>query len=193
MRERYTTWQIFLQASFRISLKTVNTLVQALGDGTSSGVGVRTERDEDRDFCAALYASVRSVEMEAVAWSNELKAAFLLSQYELQRDHYHTHYVGAYFLIIESDNLAIGRIYVHLTETELRLMDIALVEPARGYGTGSRLIGRLVAFADATRRCVTLHVEPDNPAQRLYARMGFTLVEHRGPYDFLRRDPPISS
>jgi len=30
-----------------------------------------------------------------------------------------------------------------------------------------------------------LHVEPDNPAQRLYQRLGFRLIENRGVYDFL--------
>jgi len=30
-----------------------------------------------------------------------------------------------------------------------------------------------------------LHGEPDNPAQRLYQRLGFRLIEHRGVYDFL--------
>jgi ribosomal protein S18 acetylase RimI-like enzyme len=38
---------------------------------------------------------------------------------------------------------------------------------------------------------VTLHVEPNNPAQRLYQRLGFTLIEQRGVYDFLGWSAPL--
>jgi ribosomal protein S18 acetylase RimI-like enzyme len=36
---------------------------------------------------------------------------------------------------------------------------------------------------------VTLHVEPLNPAQRLYRRLGFRLLEDRGVYHFLEWRP----
>jgi hypothetical protein len=36
---------------------------------------------------------------------------------------------------------------------------------------------------------VTIHVEANNPARSLYARLGFEMIESRGVYDFLRARP----
>jgi hypothetical protein len=33
---------------------------------------------------------------------------------------------------------------------------------------------------------VTIHVEKNNPAMRLYRRLGFTAVEDKGVYDLMR-------
>ena len=33
---------------------------------------------------------------------------------------------------------------------------------------------------------MTVHVEKNNPARALYARLGFAIVEDRGVYDLLR-------
>ena len=64
-------------------------------------------------------------------------------------------------------------------------MDIALVGGERNQGIGSRLVLALQAEAKQRGVDLTLHVEPGNPAQRMYQRMGFQLIENRGVYDFL--------
>ena len=58
---------------------------------------------------------------------------------------------------------------------------------ARGRGIGTALLARLLSFADALALPVTLHVEPFNPALRMYVRCGFAPVEIRGIYQFMRR------
>jgi ribosomal protein S18 acetylase RimI-like enzyme len=66
-------------------------------------------------------------------------------------------------------------------------MDIALLPAYRGQGIGTRLLDALLAQAQGAP--VTLHVEPLNPAQRLYRRLGFRLLEDRGVYHFLEWRP----
>ena len=51
------------------------------------------------------------------------------------------------------------------------LVYIAVHGSQRGKGVGQQLIER--AF-EATEGDIALHVEPDNPARRLYERLGFT-------------------
>jgi imidazolonepropionase-like amidohydrolase len=51
------------------------------------------------------------------------------------------------------------------------------------------LIARLLAEATAAGLPVTIHVERENPALRLYARLGFRLAEDKGVYLFLERPP----
>jgi len=142
--------------------------------------------DSDHDFLRALYAEVRAGELAPVPWPAEAKTAFLAEQADLQHRHYVANYPGADLLVIEDEaSSPIGRIYVYRSKGEIRLMDIALLPAWRNRGIGSSLVGELMQEARSTGSSLTLHVEPNNPAQRLYARLGFQLIEHRGVYDFL--------
>ncbi len=78
---------------------------------------------------------------------------------------------------------------MHETAAEFRLMDIALIPQERGKGIGTPIVVKLLESAARRGIPVTLHVEPDNPAQRMYARLGFHLIEERGAYHFLRWEP----
>ena len=118
-------------------------------------------------------------------WSHQRKREFLASQFALQHDHYAKVYVGADFLLVQHDDEPIGRVSVYRSPAQIRLMDIALVELWRARGIGSALLAELMDEARETGSELTLHVEPENPAQRLYRRLGFRLIEHRGVYDFL--------
>jgi len=132
---------------------------------------------------------VRAEELAPVPWPEAAKLAFLAEQSDLQHRHYVANYPGADLLLIESDSIPIGRIYVYRSAREIRLMDIALVPDWRNRGIGTRLLRELMAEARSTGSSLTLHVEPTNPAQRMYQRLGFRLIEQRGVYDFLGWDP----
>jgi ribosomal protein S18 acetylase RimI-like enzyme len=55
---------------------------------------------------------------------------------------------------------------------------------ARGQGIGAALLRDVLADAAPSGRNVTIHVEKNNPARTLYARLGFTILdEDRGAYD----------
>lgn len=157
--------------------------------GRVAGISFRVVVEADHPFLRDLYAHVRSAELAPVPWPEEAKRAFLNEQFDLQHQHYVKNYPGADLLVIQKDAVPIGRVYVYRTEREMRLMDIALVPEQRGRGIGSALLQELMAEARATKRELTLHVEPDNPAQHLYQRLGFHLIENRGVYDFLGWKP----
>ena len=92
--------------------------------------------------------------------------------------------------LLEYGGEPFGRVYLYASADEFRLMDIALLPDWRGRGIGQELLRALMRVAAAQSRRITLHVEPNNPAQRLYARLGFELVEDRGVYHFLGWTPP---
>jgi len=158
-------------------------------EGRPEGVTFRPVGEADHPFLRDLYASVRAAELAPVPWPDAAKRAFLDEQFELQHQHYVKNYPGADLLMVEKDSVPIGRIYVYRTPAEIRLMDIALIPEWRGQGIGSALLHELMDEARATQCELTLHVEPDNPAQRLYQRLGFRLIEQRGVYDFLGWNP----
>ena len=149
--------------------------------------------EADLAFVYALYAQVRAAELAPVPWPQHAKDAFLAEQATLQHRHYVANYPGADLLVIEDGSGPIGRVYVYRAPTEIRIMDIALLPDRRNHGIGTKLLHEVLDEARATGSRVTLHVEPDNPAQRIYHRLGFQLIEHRGVYDFLGWDPPAPS
>jgi GNAT superfamily N-acetyltransferase len=123
-----------------------------------------------------------------VPWSEGEKAAFLRVQFDAQHTWYREQYAGATFDVVLVDGEPVGRLYVHRGETEIRIMDIALLPSNRGSGIGSSLLHDLFAEADAAGKSVTIHVERLNPALQLYERLGFSLaVDEGGIYLFLER------
>jgi ribosomal protein S18 acetylase RimI-like enzyme len=146
---------------------------------------LRAETEADSDFVIALYADTRREELRPVDWPEAAKQDFLAQQSRLQSAHYRQHYPGAELLLILRGDEPIGRIYLRAGTGEVRLMDIALFAHECGHGVGGVLVRALQAEVRRRGQQLTLHVEPANPAQRLYQRLGFRLVENRGVYDFL--------
>ncbi len=122
-------------------------------------------------------------------WTAAQKLDFLANQFALQHAYYRANYPGAEFLVITDAGQTIGRIYLRRSGNEIRLMEIALVEQRRDQGLGGLLIQALCDLADRDACEITLHVEPGNPACRLYRRLGFELIEERGVNSFLGRPP----
>lgn len=147
-------------------------------------------RDEEEPFVAAVYFSTRTEELAPTGWPDEFKRAFLTHQHRAQHHHYRTYYEGADWLIVERDGVPAGRLYVHETASEIRLIDIALLPEHRGQGLGRAMILDLVDHAASAAKPVTLHVEHENPVRRLYLRLGFVPGEDVGAYQAMALPPP---
>jgi hypothetical protein len=97
----------------------------------------------------------------------------------VQHKYYTEHFSDAEFLIIQRNEHPIGRLYLHRRRDEIRIIDIALLSEYRVAGTGTCLIGYILADAKTQRFPVRLYVEKFNRALRLYQRLGLI------PHDFL--------
>lgn len=137
---------------------------------------------EDRDFLLQVYASTREEELRLVDWSAEQKAAFVHMQFEAQDTDYRRNYEAASFDVIEVDGEPAGRLYVDRRADDIRIIDITLLPEYRGRGIGTGLIRGLLDEAATDRKRLSIHVEVNNPARRLYERLGFVQVEERGLY-----------
>lgn len=151
------------------------------------GYLLRDRTPGDLAFLSRLYASTREEELRAVNWPDAQKAAFLADQFDKQHHHYLAHYPRAQWLVIEREGIAVGRVYLEQTCSEIRLMDLALLPADRCKGFGTALMHALITHADKSGLIVSLHVEPFNPAIRLYRRLGFVEIETRGYYVFMER------
>jgi ribosomal protein S18 acetylase RimI-like enzyme len=156
-----------------------------IDDSTS----LRPERPDDYEFMADLYASTRAEEMQLVDWSEQQKRAFLRSQFDAQTAHYRTHYNAAEFWIIERNGERAGRLYLHYRPDDLRIVDIALRPEFRGQGIGGAILNQLLGAAQHGGYGLSIHVERNNPAMRLYNRMGFRKIDEHGIYDLMEWKP----
>jgi ribosomal protein S18 acetylase RimI-like enzyme len=139
----------------------------------------------DEPLLYQLYAGTRADELSRVPWSPEEKAAFVRMQFDAQHRHYQEHYVNASFDVVLVDGEPAGRLYVDRGRDEIRLIEITMLPTWRNRGLGSGLILALQREAEAGGTALTVHVERFNPALRLYERLGFVMLEERGPYLFL--------
>jgi ribosomal protein S18 acetylase RimI-like enzyme len=145
-------------------------------------LGFRPIAPADEEFLYRVYASTREEELAPVPWDDEQKEAFLRMQFAAQHSHYQEHYADARFEIVLAGEQPIGRLYVDRREDELRIIDIALLPEHRGRGIGGRLMRPLLEEAAAGGLPVRIHVERENPAMRLYERLGFRQTGDTGVY-----------
>jgi len=150
------------------------------------GVASRAMVEADLPFVAALYASVRSAELAQTGWPEEMRQAFFDQQHQAQHAHYRAYYPDAEWLILERHGKPIGRLYLHEETSDLHLIDISLVESSRGAGIGTAIMEDLIDRAGAQGRSMSLFVEPNNPARRLYSRVGFVGEGISGAYEAMR-------
>jgi ribosomal protein S18 acetylase RimI-like enzyme len=147
----------------------------------------------DEPFLVDVYASTRPDELAALAAVPGAAAAFARSQSSLQQRAYAATYPGASFDLVLVDGRPAGRLYVDRSDTEIRLIEIALLPPFRGAGIGTRLLGMLLAEAEARGVAVVLHVAARNPAERLYRRLGFAVAEPGEVHLLMRWVPPAAA
>ena len=140
---------------------------------------LRPETDADIAFLMRLYASTREEEMAPVPWSAEQKQAFLASQFQAQRQHYRKFFADSAFGVIEQRGEPAGRLYLQVRQTQLHIIDIALLPDWRRRGIGTAILQALQAAGRDCGKGVGIMVEKFNPALRLYRRLGFTdIADH---------------
>ena len=144
---------------------------------------------EDSELLLRIYASTRAEEMASVPWSEQQKEDFLRFQFDAQHKYYQEHFPRAAFDLILKDGEPIGRLYVDRREDEIRLIDIALLPEHRGSGLGGAIMHEILAEGRESGRLVRIHVEHNNPAMRLYRRLGFNKIEEQGIYHLMEWSP----
>lgn len=155
----------------------------------SLGIAYRPALDDDLPFLALVYASTRVEEVARSGWPIETQQQFLLHQFDAQHRHYRQHYPAAEWLVIERGGVAAGRLYIEEWPDQIRLIDIALLPDQRGTGAGGAILEDIMDMARAAEKPLTIHVEKNNPAMRLYRRLGFEPIDEHGVYDLMEWKP----
>ncbi len=154
-----------------------------------SNIQLRTITEEDMPFLMEVYGSTREEEMCLTGWSKLQIAQFISMQFNAQHVHYNRFYPNAAYNIIVVNGQPAGRLYVDRTPNDLRIMDIALLPQFKRKGISNHFLRQLINEGGRTNTPVSLHVEKNNPAKKLYDRLGFEVVEDRDIYWFMEWKP----
>ena len=125
-----------------------------------------------------IYASSRSEELALTNWDESQREIFIRMQFAAQSLHYRSYYPNAEHQFILLDDAPVGRIYIDRRASEIRILDITLLSEYRSLGIGGWLIEELLAEASTTSKTVTIYVDNYNRSQRLFSRLGFTIIEN---------------
>lgn len=145
-------------------------------------VTLRRADAADRDPLRLLFHELRAPLFAALGWPESVLAAFLDTQFLAQTRHYAMAFPDGDFLILEQAGQSVGRLSVASDAERVHIIDIAIAAGARGQGLGTAVLTAITRLAGATARQVSLQVESENPAQRLYQRLGFRFVAEQPPY-----------
>jgi ribosomal protein S18 acetylase RimI-like enzyme len=146
-------------------------------------IELRPATPDDTSFMSRLFARVCEDELGLGNWDAPQKQALLAMQFEAQSRSYRENYPESGYQIVLFAGQPVGRIFIHRGRDAIRIVDIALVPEQRNRGIGGELVNRVLEEAAREQKPVRLSVRHSNPAQRLYHRLGFTLIGHSALHD----------
>jgi ribosomal protein S18 acetylase RimI-like enzyme len=135
----------------------------------------------DEAFIRDLFCDLRRPEFLPLGLPDEQLDALLQNQFALRQSHY-SKIPDVVWEIFVEEGEPIGFVGIAPGPAELRVVDIALSESRRGIGIGSAFFDELISRAEAEGRAISLFVEFENPARRLYTRLGFKERDEQGVY-----------
>jgi ribosomal protein S18 acetylase RimI-like enzyme len=146
----------------------------------SDTFSLRPVSPADDAFLLELYASTRP-DIAALGLADTQREVLLRVQWMAQRHGYQARFPHGEHQLVLLDGRPAGRLWVAREPGELRLVDVSLLPAHRGAGLGTALLRALQQEAAAAGKPLRLSVARDNPARRLYARLGFTAVAGMEP------------
>jgi ribosomal protein S18 acetylase RimI-like enzyme len=153
---------------------------------------LRPAMPDDDQFLFELYVDGRTAELRTLGWDERQIAAFCELQYRALNWDHSARFSEAEDQIITLNEVAIGRLKVVEYETELLLVDIAILSNHQNQGFGSFLLHELMRRADDQLKPLRLHLLTTNPVIELYERLGFSRVRDNSAYIEMEYQPGTS-
>jgi len=153
-------------------------------------VSFRPATDADQEFLIGVYAGTRADELAQTGWDDSQKDAFIRWQYSMQKKEYEARYPDARYDVILVDGVPAGRIWVGADDTQIRLLDIAVIPEFQNRGVGAHLLRQLMDEATRDNKPLRHMVFVLNQdAFRFYERLGFKTIEDVGGYLHMEWQP----
>lgn len=126
---------------------------------------------DDEKFLQALYADTRDDLREMIADESQLNQ-LLLMQYMAQKSTYSAEFPNSVDQIVMLDDEPVGRLLLDHRKNSIHTVDVAFLRAARNRGIGTAVLSGLLEECSKRGVRFTLSVLKNNPAIRLYERLG---------------------
>jgi len=144
---------------------------------------LRDASGHDEPWLKHLF-SVSQPAMDGLAsLPGDIGEAMVAMQYSARQAHFQAHWPRAVQRVIElragnEPDCApgwqpVGALWADEGSQSIHVLDVAVLPAWRGQGIGTRCLQGLLAVAARRQLPATLQVASDNPARRLYERLGF--------------------
>ncbi len=141
------------------------------------GISVRPATQNDQPFLELLYRSARP-DLQFIDGEQELIDTVVAQQMRAMEEGAGANYPNAMHFIIEKTQHSVGALVVDFGHNEVRVIYVAFIPTARGFGYGKAIL-QGVQQAAANNQCpVAVVVWHNNPgAKRIYLELGFKVEE----------------
>lgn len=151
----------------------MHSLTLALLDTLPAPYRLRLQHEEDEAFAAVLYGATRD-DLRQMPAEPAFIEQLIAMQRRMQSHGYRQSFPQAAYLVLQQDNISIGRLVIERRDAVLHLVDIAVLPEARGQGAASIVLRSLQALTEAQQLAIHLSVNRNNGgARKLYLRLGF--------------------
>src|SRR6266536_1818233 len=145
-----------------------------------NSITLRAATAEDELFLSELSAGTRLIELALIPWDENQKRAFIKMQFAARQQQYREYYPDAESSMILRQGEPMGSLLVARRDSEIVLVDIALLPQHRNAGVGTHLVKSLLEEAAGARKTVRLRVLATSAAVKMYERIGFKRTNNAG-------------
>ncbi len=142
-----------------------------------SGISLRHATTNDQQFLEMLYRSARP-DLQFIDGETELVETVIAQQFNTQVQGTGNTFPNALHFIIEKTQHSVGALVVDFGPNEVRVIYVAFVPVARGFGYGKAILQGVQQAAASSHCPVAVVVWHNNPgAKRIYLELGFKVEE----------------
>jgi ribosomal protein S18 acetylase RimI-like enzyme len=137
---------------------------------SSMHINLQPAKAEHYDFALHLYLlTMRPYMQELIVWDEQEQRASFAAQWKREE-----------VRIISVDGKDVGWLQVAELPTEIRLQKFFVSPQYQRSGIGSEVLSNLLVSWRSAGKKIVLRVLKNNPARRLYERLGFSVVAEAG-------------
>lgn len=141
------------------------------------GISLRPAMQSDQPFLESLYRSSRP-DLQLIDGEQEFIETVVAQQRNVMEQGTGNNFPNAMHFIIEKTLHSIGALVVDFGPNEVRVLYIAVIPAARGFGYGKAVLQGVLKAAGENHAPVAVVVWRSNPgAKKIYLELGFKVEE----------------
>lgn len=141
------------------------------------GISLRPATQSDQSFIEELYRASRP-DLQLIDGEPEFIETVVDQQFDIMTAGSGAGFPNAMHFIIQKTQHDIGALVVDFGPNEIRVLYIAVVPTARGFGYGKAVLQGVLKAAEENRAPVAVVVWRSNPgAKKIYLELGFKVEE----------------